>query len=49
MPLAENASFKRSGVIFRWPLLLTLPDELPMDKRDSNGFFSTNLVSRPLI
>ena len=49
MALAENASFKSSGVICQSPLLSLHPDELPMDRRDSDGFFSTKLASRPSI
>ena len=37
MNFAENASFKIS---------FPLPDKLSMDRRDSDGFFSTRLVSR---
>ena len=47
--LAENSSFKSSGIIWRSSLLSLLPNELSMDKIDSNGFFSTKLVSRPSI
>ena len=38
---AENASFRSSGVICQSPLPSSLPDELPMDRTDSDGFFST--------
>ena len=38
------ASFKSSGIICRLPLPSSLPDELPMDRRDSNSFFSTRIV-----
>ena len=41
MDFAENASFKSSGVICRPRLPFLLPDELSVDKRDSEGFFST--------
>ena len=44
MAFTENASFKSSGVICWSPLPSSLPDELSMDKRDSNGFFSTRMV-----
>jgi hypothetical protein len=37
----ENASFKSSGVICWSPPPSSLLGELSMDKRDSNGFFST--------
>ena len=47
--LPKNALFKSSGIIFQSPLLSSLPDELPMDRRDSDGFFSTKLVSRPRV
>ena len=47
--LAENASFKSSGIICQSPLLSSLLDELPMDRRDSDRFFSTKLASRPSI
>ena len=48
MAFAENASFKHSDVICQSPLLSSLPDKLPMDKTDSDGFFSivTKLVCR---
>ena len=49
MALAENAPFKSSGVICQSSLFSLLPDEFPMNKRDSDGFFSTKLVSRPSI
>ena len=44
MDFAENASFKSSGVTARLPFLLS--DELSVDRRDSEGFFSTRLVGR---
>ena len=40
----ENAWFKMSGIIHQLPLFSLLPDELPMDRRDSDGFFLTKLV-----
>ena len=41
---AENASFKSYGVIF-WSLPpSSLPNDILMDKRDSNNFFSTREV-----
>jgi hypothetical protein len=43
--LAENTPFESSGVICRSPPLSLLLDELLMNKRDSNGFFSTRRVS----
>ena len=49
MALAENASFNSFGIICQSPLFSSLPDELPMDRRDSDGFFSTKLVSRPSV
>jgi hypothetical protein len=42
--LAENAPFKSSGVICWSPPPSSLPDKLSMNKRDSNGFFSTQRV-----
>jgi hypothetical protein len=39
--LAENAPFKSSGVICWSPPPSSLPEELSMNKRDSNRFFST--------
>ena len=42
----ENALFKSSGEICRSPLPSLLLDELSMDKRDSNGFFSRRLACR---
>ena len=47
MALAKNVSFKNSGIICQSPLLFSLPDEFPRDRRDSDGFVSTKLVSRP--
>ena len=44
MDFAENALFKSSGIICQTQLPFSLPDELSMDKRDSDGFFSTRLV-----
>jgi hypothetical protein len=44
MTFAENASFKSSGVIYWSPPPSSLPGELSMDKRDSNGFISTRRV-----
>ena len=41
---AENTSFKSSGVIFWSPPPSSLPGELSMDKRDSDGSFSTRIV-----
>ena len=41
----ENALFKRSGIICQSPLPSSLPDELPMDSRDSDSFYSVNTVS----
>ena len=38
--------FKSSGMIFWPPLSSWLHDELSMDKRNSNGFFSTRIVCR---
>ena len=40
----ENALFKSSGVICWSPPPSSLPGELSMDKRDSDGFFSTQKV-----
>ena len=37
------------GIIWQSPLLSLLPDELPMKRRDSDGLFSTKLVSRPSV
>ena len=42
----ENALFKSSGEICWSPLPSSLLDELSMDKRDSNGFFSRRLACR---
>jgi hypothetical protein len=42
--LAENASFKSSGVICCPPPPFSLPGELSMDNGDSNDFFSTRGV-----
>ncbi len=42
--LAENTLFKSSGVLCRSPLPSSLADELLMNKRDSNGLFSTRRV-----
>jgi hypothetical protein len=39
--LAENAPFTSSGIICWSPPPSSLPDELSMDKIDSNGFLST--------
>ena len=47
--LAKNGSFNSSGIIWRSPLLSLLPDKLLIDRRDSDGFFSTKLVSRPSV
>ena len=44
MDLAKNASFKSSGVICWPPLPSSLPEDLSVDKRDSDGFFSTQRV-----
>ena len=41
MAFAENASSKSVGIICQPS---SLPDELPMDKWDSDGFFSTRKV-----
>ena len=41
----ENASFKSSGVICRPRLSFSLPDEFSVDRKDSEGFFSTSLTS----
>ena len=49
MALAENVSFKSFGMICRLLRLSLLPDELPRDRRDSDGFFSTKLVNRPSV
>ena len=49
MWLLLDASFISSSVICQSQLLSSLPDELPMDRRDSNGFLSTKLVSRPSV
>ena len=35
MALTEKASIRSSGVVYPSPLLSSLPDELPMDRRDS--------------
>ena len=43
----ENALFKSYGEICWSPLPSLLLDELLMNKRDSNGFFSTRLARRP--
>jgi hypothetical protein len=43
--LAGNPPFKSSGVICRSPPPSSLPDERLMNKRDSNGFFSTRRIS----
>ena len=40
----ENTSFKSFGVICKSPLLSSLPDKLPMDRRDSDDFFSMRRV-----
>ena len=42
----ENALFKSSGDICWSPLPSSLLDQLSVDKRDSNGFFSSRLVCR---
>ena len=42
----ENALFKSSGIICRPVSLFLLSDELPMDRRESDNFFSTKLVCR---
>ena len=40
----------RSNVLAdRLRLLFSHPDELQMDKRDSDGLFSTKLVGRPVL
>ena len=44
MAFAENILFVSSGVIYWSPPPSSLPGELSMDKRDSNGFFSTGKV-----
>ena len=41
---AENALFKTFGMICRSPPPSLLPNDLSMDKRDSNNFFSTQRV-----
>ena len=46
MDFAENTLFKSSGVIYCLRLPFLLPDELSMDRRDNEGFFSTRLVGR---
>ena len=46
MDFAENASFKSSGVICRPRPPFLLSDELSVDRRDSEGSFSTRLVGR---
>jgi hypothetical protein len=40
----KNTPFKRSGVICRSPPPSSLPDELLMNTRDSNGFFLEGYV-----
>ena len=42
----ENALFKSSGEIYRPSLPSLLLDELSMDKRDNDDFFSRRLVCR---
>ena len=42
----ENALFKSSADIYWLPLPSSLLDELSMDKRDSDGFFSNRIVCR---
>ena len=42
----ENALFKSYDEICWWPLPSSLLDELSMDKRDNDGFFSRRLVYR---
>ena len=44
MAFAENALFKSSGVICRSSLPSSLSDELPMDRKDSDDFFSVRRV-----
>ena len=48
--LLKTLWFKSSGIICQSPLPSLLPDELPMDRIDSDGFFSTQRVCtvRPL-
>ena len=42
--VAETTSFKSSGIICRLSLPFLLPDELPMDWRVSDSFFSIQIV-----
>ena len=43
--LDENALFKSSGIICQSLLLSLLLDELPSDRRDSEGFLSIKVIS----
>ena len=43
-PFAENALFKSSGTICRSLLPSLLPNDLSVDKKDSNNFFSMQRV-----